>query len=216
MFFFINYLQYSTFELNSLKNLFKTVINKTHIHCYIVVGDFCKDAGSSPPPVCSTGPSSIHPWHSDHIHSHWILWLLGITHSYTCLEFILEFYIIVFIIYYIWTIWCMFMVSLSSQGNKGGVSVRFSFYGHMMCFLNCHLASHMNYAIQRVREFEYILSSQEFDFYNTQHVLDHKSVLHLTNTRNYSTYSTTFLYIMKMQHRTDTQELCFIRQIKES
>ncbi|XP_060752631.1 inositol polyphosphate 5-phosphatase K [Tachysurus vachellii] len=61
-------------------------------------------------------------------------------------------------------------------GNKGGVSVRFSFYGHMLCFLNCHLAAHMNYAMQRVHEFEYILSSQDFDFDNTKHVLDHKVV----------------------------------------
>ncbi|XP_062870848.1 inositol polyphosphate 5-phosphatase K [Trichomycterus rosablanca] len=61
-------------------------------------------------------------------------------------------------------------------GNKGGVSVRFSFYGHMLCFLNCHLAAHMNYAVQRVNEFEYIAGSQEFDFDNTAHVLDHKVV----------------------------------------
>ncbi|GAA6099778.1 inositol polyphosphate 5-phosphatase K [Tachysurus ichikawai] len=61
-------------------------------------------------------------------------------------------------------------------GNKGGVSVRFSFYGHMLCFLNCHLAAHMNYAMQRVHEFEYILNSQDFDFDNTKHVLDHKVV----------------------------------------
>ncbi|KAL7847629.1 hypothetical protein AOLI_G00223470 [Acnodon oligacanthus] len=61
-------------------------------------------------------------------------------------------------------------------GNKGGVSVRFSFYGHMLCFLNCHLAAHMNYAVQRVDEFEYILDSQDFDFFNTPQVLDHKVV----------------------------------------
>ncbi|KAK2879652.1 inositol polyphosphate 5-phosphatase K isoform X3 [Channa argus] len=61
-------------------------------------------------------------------------------------------------------------------GNKGAVSVRFSFYGHMICFLNCHLAAHMNYALQRVDEFEYILESQEFDFSETPHVLDHKVV----------------------------------------
>ncbi len=62
------------------------------------------------------------------------------------------------------------------QGNKGGVSVRFSFYGHMVCFLNCHLAAHMNYALQRVDEFEYILETQDFDISDTPHVLDHKSV----------------------------------------
>ncbi|XP_016421753.1 phosphatidylinositol 4,5-bisphosphate 5-phosphatase A-like [Sinocyclocheilus rhinocerous] len=58
-------------------------------------------------------------------------------------------------------------------GNKGGVSVRFSFYGHMLCFLNCHLAAHMNYALQRMDEFEYILDMQDFDMYNTPQVLDH-------------------------------------------
>ncbi|KAM7398051.1 hypothetical protein PAMA_006087 [Pampus argenteus] len=61
-------------------------------------------------------------------------------------------------------------------GNKGGVSVRFSFYGHMVCFLNCHLAAHMNYALQRVDEFEYILEAQNFDISDTPHVRDHKVV----------------------------------------
>ncbi|XP_070774008.1 inositol polyphosphate 5-phosphatase K [Enoplosus armatus] len=61
-------------------------------------------------------------------------------------------------------------------GNKGAVSVRFSFYGHMVCFLNCHLAAHMNYALQRVDEFEYILETQDFDISDTPHVLDHKVV----------------------------------------
>uniref|UniRef100_A0A3Q0S2Y0 Inositol polyphosphate-5-phosphatase K n=1 Tax=Amphilophus citrinellus TaxID=61819 RepID=A0A3Q0S2Y0_AMPCI len=58
-------------------------------------------------------------------------------------------------------------------GNKGGVSVRFSFYGHMVCFVNCHLAAHMNNTLQRVDEFEYILETQDFDIYDTPHVLDH-------------------------------------------
>ncbi|KAJ8401661.1 hypothetical protein AAFF_G00376320 [Aldrovandia affinis] len=62
------------------------------------------------------------------------------------------------------------------KGNKGGVSVRLSFYGHMLCFLNCHLAAHMQYATQRVDEFEYILDSQDFDAHNTPHVLDHRVV----------------------------------------
>ncbi|KAM6906851.1 inositol polyphosphate 5-phosphatase K [Xenentodon cancila] len=61
-------------------------------------------------------------------------------------------------------------------GNKGGVSVRFSFYGHMLCFLNCHLAAHVNNALQRVDEFEYILETQDFDFFDTPHILDHKVV----------------------------------------
>lgn len=61
-------------------------------------------------------------------------------------------------------------------GNKGGVSIRLSFYGHMLCFLNCHLTAHMNYASQRVNEFEHILDAQNFDTKNTPHVLDHKVV----------------------------------------
>ncbi|KAM6985178.1 inositol polyphosphate 5-phosphatase K [Aplochiton taeniatus] len=61
-------------------------------------------------------------------------------------------------------------------GNKGGVSVRFSLYGHMVCFLNCHLAAHMNYALQRVDEFEHILDTQDFDLYDTPRVVDHKVV----------------------------------------
>ncbi|XP_036392428.1 inositol polyphosphate 5-phosphatase K-like [Megalops cyprinoides] len=61
-------------------------------------------------------------------------------------------------------------------GNKGGVSVRLSFYGHTLCFLNCHLAAHMKNAIQRVDEFEYILDSQSFSVDNTPRVLDHEVV----------------------------------------
>ncbi|XP_041707449.1 inositol polyphosphate 5-phosphatase K isoform X1 [Coregonus clupeaformis] len=61
-------------------------------------------------------------------------------------------------------------------GNKGGVSVRFSLYGHMMCFVNCHLTAHMGNALQRVDEFEYILETQDFDLDNTPTVRDHKVV----------------------------------------
>ncbi|KAG7237050.1 hypothetical protein INR49_032864 [Caranx melampygus] len=51
-------------------------------------------------------------------------------------------------------------------GNKGGVSVRFSFYGHMVC-------PH-DYALQRVDEMEYILEAQDFDITDTPRILDHK------------------------------------------
>ncbi|XP_030633466.1 inositol polyphosphate 5-phosphatase Ka [Chanos chanos] len=61
-------------------------------------------------------------------------------------------------------------------GNKGGVSIRFSFYGHMLCLLNCHLAAHMKYATERVDEFEYILDSQTFESKNAPNILDHKMV----------------------------------------
>ncbi|KAM6959012.1 inositol polyphosphate 5-phosphatase Ka [Aplochiton taeniatus] len=59
-------------------------------------------------------------------------------------------------------------------GNKGGVSVRLSFYGHMMCFLNCHLTAHMDYASERVDEFEHILDTQRFHPDKTPQPIDHR------------------------------------------
>ncbi|XP_074496341.1 inositol polyphosphate 5-phosphatase K-like isoform X1 [Sebastes fasciatus] len=61
-------------------------------------------------------------------------------------------------------------------GNKGGVSVRLSFYGHMLCFLNCHLAAHMKYATERVDEFEYIMDRQTFDCKKAPRIVDHRLV----------------------------------------
>ncbi|XP_042342700.1 inositol polyphosphate 5-phosphatase Ka isoform X2 [Plectropomus leopardus] len=61
-------------------------------------------------------------------------------------------------------------------GNKGGVSIRLSFYGHMLCFLNCHLAAHMKYATERVDEFEYIMDTQTFDCKKAPRIIDHKLV----------------------------------------
>ncbi|KAK5868218.1 hypothetical protein PBY51_009252 [Eleginops maclovinus] len=61
-------------------------------------------------------------------------------------------------------------------GNKGGVCVRLSFYGHMLCFLNCHLAAHMNYASERVDEFEYIMDKLAFVSEKAPRIADHKLV----------------------------------------
>ncbi|MEQ2305481.1 hypothetical protein AMECASPLE_038369, partial [Ameca splendens] len=61
-------------------------------------------------------------------------------------------------------------------GNKGGVSVRLSFYGHMLCFLNCHLAAHMKYANERVDEFEHIVDTQTFDCKKALKITDHRLV----------------------------------------
>nr|XP_015223287.1 PREDICTED: inositol polyphosphate 5-phosphatase K isoform X2 [Lepisosteus oculatus] len=61
-------------------------------------------------------------------------------------------------------------------GNKGGVSVRMSFYGHLICFLNCHLMAHMENASQRVDEIEHILETHAFDTDNVPNILDHKVV----------------------------------------
>lgn len=67
--------------------------------------------------------------------------------------------------------------------------MRFSFYGHMVCFLNCHLAAHMNYALQRVDEMEYILEAQDFDITDTPHILDHKSAHTHTQTHARGTFT---------------------------
>lgn len=61
-------------------------------------------------------------------------------------------------------------------GNKGGVSIRLSLYGHMLCFLNCHLAAHMKYATERVDEFEYIMDTQTFDCKKAPTIPDHRVV----------------------------------------
>lgn len=67
-----------------------------------------------------------------------------------------------------------FVLLFVSQGNKGGVSVHLSFYGHLLCFLNCHLAAHMNYASERVDEFEYIIDTQTFECKKAPRIVDHR------------------------------------------
>ncbi|KAI4794453.1 hypothetical protein KUCAC02_032058 [Chaenocephalus aceratus] len=46
----------------------------------------------------------------------------------------------------------------------------------MLCFLNCHLAAHMNYASERVDEFEYIMDKLVFDCEKAPKIADHKLV----------------------------------------
>ncbi|XP_070707088.1 phosphatidylinositol 4,5-bisphosphate 5-phosphatase A [Pempheris klunzingeri] len=61
-------------------------------------------------------------------------------------------------------------------GNKGGVSVRMTVFGHPVCFLNCHLPAHMRNLEQRVEDFESILQQQQFDGGAASGVLDHDVV----------------------------------------
>ncbi|XP_073527277.1 phosphatidylinositol 4,5-bisphosphate 5-phosphatase A isoform X2 [Phyllobates terribilis] len=61
-------------------------------------------------------------------------------------------------------------------GNKGGVSIRLSLFGHMVCFLNCHLPAHMENSDQRVDNFESILHLQQFQGPLANGVLDHDLV----------------------------------------
>ncbi|XP_053941102.1 inositol polyphosphate 5-phosphatase K isoform X2 [Cuculus canorus] len=57
-------------------------------------------------------------------------------------------------------------------GNKGGVTVRLSLYGHTICFMNCHLPAHMENTEQRLDDFEKILEMQ-FEGENIPSTLDH-------------------------------------------
>ncbi|XP_028914190.1 phosphatidylinositol 4,5-bisphosphate 5-phosphatase A isoform X4 [Ornithorhynchus anatinus] len=61
-------------------------------------------------------------------------------------------------------------------GNKGGVSVRLSIFGHMVCFLNCHLPAHMDKAEQRKDNFMTILNMQQFEGPTAHGILDHDIV----------------------------------------
>lgn len=60
------------------------------------------------------------------------------------------------------------------QGNKGGVSVRLAIFGHMVCFLNCHLPAHMEKAEQRKEDFTTILHLQQFEGPSANGILDHE------------------------------------------
>lgn len=62
------------------------------------------------------------------------------------------------------------------QGNKGGVSVRLSIFGHMVCFLNCHLPAHLEKAEQRKEDFATILHMQQFEGRAASGILDHECV----------------------------------------
>ncbi|XP_009908606.2 phosphatidylinositol 4,5-bisphosphate 5-phosphatase A [Dryobates pubescens] len=61
-------------------------------------------------------------------------------------------------------------------GNKGGVSVRLSIFGHMVCFLNCHLPAHLEKAEQRKEDFATILHMQQFEGRVANGILDHDLV----------------------------------------
>ncbi|XP_025898665.1 phosphatidylinositol 4,5-bisphosphate 5-phosphatase A [Nothoprocta perdicaria] len=61
-------------------------------------------------------------------------------------------------------------------GNKGGVSVRLSVFGHMLCFLNCHLPAHLEKAEQRKQDFATILHMQQFEGRAANGILDHDLV----------------------------------------
>ena len=52
--------------------------------------------------------------------------------------------------------------------------MRLAAFGHMLCFLNCHLPAHMDKAEQRKDNFQTILSLQQFQGPGAQGILDHE------------------------------------------
>ncbi|XP_048180735.1 inositol polyphosphate 5-phosphatase K isoform X3 [Corvus hawaiiensis] len=58
-------------------------------------------------------------------------------------------------------------------GNKGGVSIRMSLFGHTICFMNCHLPAHMENTEQRLDDFEKILEMQ-FEGEDIPSPMDHE------------------------------------------
>ncbi|XP_072099009.1 LOW QUALITY PROTEIN: inositol polyphosphate 5-phosphatase K-like [Mobula birostris] len=58
-------------------------------------------------------------------------------------------------------------------GNKGAVAARLSVYGHLLCFLNCHLPAHLHNSSQRISTFQRILAVLRFPGRPPPSVLDH-------------------------------------------
>lgn len=52
--------------------------------------------------------------------------------------------------------------------------MRLAAFGHMLCFLNCHLPAHMDKAEQRKDNFQTILSLQQFPGPGAHGILDHE------------------------------------------
>eukprot|EP00062_Callorhinchus_milii_P011659 gi/632957844/ref/XP_007894706.1/ PREDICTED: inositol polyphosphate 5-phosphatase K [Callorhinchus milii] len=60
------------------------------------------------------------------------------------------------------------------SGHKGGVTIRLSIYGHLACFLNCHLPAHMDNVDHRLDSFQRILDAQQFSGEQAGGILEHE------------------------------------------
>ncbi|NXF26956.1 PI5PA phosphatase, partial [Rhodinocichla rosea] len=80
-------------------------------------------------------------------------------------------------------------------GNKGGVSVRLSIFGHMVCFLNCHLPAHLEKAEQRKEDFATILHMQQFEGPVANGILDHDLVF----------------WFGDLNFRIESLDICFVK-----
>ncbi|XP_062360293.1 phosphatidylinositol 4,5-bisphosphate 5-phosphatase A [Cinclus cinclus] len=85
-------------------------------------------------------------------------------------------------------------------GNKGGVSVRLSIFGHMVCFLNCHLPAHLEKAEQRKEDFTTILHMQQFEGPVANGILDHDLVF----------------WFGDLNFRIESLDICFVKYAIDS
>uniref|UniRef100_A0A8C3V140 Inositol polyphosphate-5-phosphatase J n=1 Tax=Catharus ustulatus TaxID=91951 RepID=A0A8C3V140_CATUS len=85
-------------------------------------------------------------------------------------------------------------------GNKGGVSVRLSIFGHMVCFLNCHLPAHLEKAEQRKEDFATILHMQQFEGPMANGILDHDLVF----------------WFGDLNFRIESLDICFVKYAIDS
>ena len=62
------------------------------------------------------------------------------------------------------------------QGNKGGVSARMDLYSTSVCFVNCHLAAHVEEYERRNEDYDGICDKTLFEFPdgNKKGINDHK------------------------------------------
>ncbi|KAL2298674.1 hypothetical protein Nmel_015680 [Mimus melanotis] len=97
-------------------------------------------------------------------------------------------------------------------GNKGGVSVRLSIFGHMVCFLNCHLPAHLEKAEQRKEDFATILHMQQFEGPMANGILDHECPQPVA----LATIHSLVFWFGDLNFRIESLDICFVKYAIDS